>query len=171
MVSNSLCWAETQTHPTDQKEKWNAVTDTATRTLEAQPAPCISAARAHTQERIGIRPGRQCEAGPKIGKEMRETKHTTCDATWDAVQPQSPHARWASGKRMDESLRGDQLTVAQEGPSPQAGKQVRRWPEGETGQTLPAGRAKLRCRGIPNVCSPLNGRSNMALRSYKSSAS
>lgn len=43
--------------------------------------------------------------------------------------------------------------------------------KGETGQTLPAGRAKLRCRGTPNVCSPLNGRSNMALRSYKSLAS
>lgn len=57
---------------------------------------------------------------------MKETRH----ATWDAVRPQSPHAHWASGKRMDESLRGDQLTVVQEGPSAQAGKQVRRWPEG-----------------------------------------
>ena len=103
---------------------------TATRALEAQPAPCISAARAHTQERIGIRPGRQCEAGRKVGKEMKETRHATWDATWDAVRPQSPHAHWASGKRMDESLRGDQLTVVQEGPSAQAGKQVRRWPEG-----------------------------------------
>ena len=120
----------TRRHPTYQKEKWNGVTDTTTSVLEAQPAPCISAGRAHTEERIGIRPRCQCEAGPKIGKETRETKHATCDATCDAVRPRSPHAHWASGKRTDERLRGDQLTLVQEGVSPHAGKQVRRWPEG-----------------------------------------
>lgn len=42
---------------------------------------------------------------------------------------------------------------------------------GKQDTTLTAGRAELRCRGIPNVCSPLSGRSHMASRSYKSSAS
>lgn len=44
-------------------------------------------------------------------------------------RPRSPHARWASGKRTEQRLR-DQLTVAQAGLSPHAGKQVCRRPEG-----------------------------------------
>ena len=42
---------------------------------------------------------------------------------------------------------------------------------GKQDTTLTAGRAELRCRGVPNVCSPLSGCSHMASRSYKSSAS
>lgn len=144
-----------------------------------QPRVPLRLSRVDTQERTCICLRRQGDAGPEIGKETREIKQTPrvrlCVTRHSHGAPPHP-ARWTSGKRTQERLRGEaERRPADRGSgravSTRTEASVQAARRGKQDKALTAGKAELGCHGIPNVCSTLSGPSNMASRSYKSSAS